>query len=93
MSAVEAVPAKLTAAERLEVLEDAIARERVGGSWRVQHVMAVVDVSKASVYRTPWLMRIRKRRGTRGVSWVPKDVREGMERASKVKRSPTRRAD
>jgi hypothetical protein len=82
MSPTEIVPVRLTEAERLQLLEDAHRREHAGGSWRVQHVMAVLDMSRATVYRTPWLRRIKKRRGARGVSWIPKDVRAASERAS-----------
>lgn len=77
--------------DRAELVAAATALERAGGSWRLSHVMAITDLSKATVYRTPWLMRIRKRRGSRGVSWKPADVRAGLERASKVRRSPALR--
>lgn len=93
MSAVEAIPARLTEAEHQRLLADAIAREAIGGRWRVQHLMAVLDLSRASVYRTPWLMRLKKRRGARGVQWIPAEVRAAQERASAAPIRRARRAD
>lgn len=68
----------MTVEERVQLLEEAGALERAGGTWRIRHVMAVLDVARSSVYRSRWLMqrRIKRGQGKRaGNGWHPRDVR------------------
>lgn len=49
--------------------------ERDGGEWKLRHVMAVLGCAKSTVYNTPWLLRIAKPVGKRGLRWDPAEVR------------------
>lgn len=67
-----------TPLDRLAILNDAAAIEAAGGEWRVEHVSAVLDCARSTVYNTPWLLRIARRVGKRGLRFRPADVRAGV---------------
>lgn len=59
-------------------LEEAIALEQKGGRWEARHVAAALGISRATVYRTPWLLAIRRKSGAQrgaAVRWEPREVR------------------
>lgn len=60
---------------RIALAQEAAAIEAAGGEWKVQHVMAVLDCARSTVYDTPWLRRIAKRVGKRSLRFVPAEVR------------------
>lgn len=59
----------------LEVLREALAIESAGGDWKMKHVQAVLNCARSTVYQTPYLTKLRKRVGKRGVRWTPREVR------------------
>lgn len=65
----------MTKRDRLTVLEEAAKLEQLGGDWEAKHLVAVLGCAERSVYNTPWLRRIRRRVGTRGWRWTPREVR------------------
>jgi hypothetical protein len=83
----------LTITDRIALLEEARALEQAGGTWRVRHVMAVLDCSRASVYRCTWIMKRRIKRGEKRKSHIgfhPSDVR--LYQAMQSGRNPIQKA-
>lgn len=68
--------------EQARLAEEATKLEAAGADWRVEHVAAVIGCARSTAYDTPWLMRIARRVGRRGVRWNPKEVRQAQAIAS-----------
>jgi predicted DNA-binding transcriptional regulator AlpA len=67
--------------ERLAIAEEAAALEAAGADWNTHHVIAVLGMSRATIYNTPWLMRVARRIGKRSLRWSPRQVRAAQAEA------------
>jgi hypothetical protein len=60
--------------ERARLIAEATELERVGGEWKLRHVLAVLGCHKATLYRNRWLMS-RAIHQPGGIVFRPTDIR------------------
>jgi hypothetical protein len=72
----------MTIDERTSIAEEAKKLEAAGADWHAKHVAAVLGCAVKTVYDTPWLKRVARKVGRRGVRFTPAEVRRAQSIAS-----------
>lgn len=72
----------MTLDSRTRLAAEAAALEAAGADWRIDHVAAVLGCARSTAYDTPWLKRIARKVGKRGVRFIPAEVRRAQAIAS-----------
>lgn len=67
--ATSAIESRMSFDDRIRLLDEFRRLEEVGGVCRVEHVMAVLDCGKTTVYANRKLMARRVKRGGRGIGF------------------------